>query len=228
MKKMILFTVLSIFFACKRNPPQKLISNDISDTIVVKDGQKKMLENKLNVLKNQVVEDQSHNKNLLMAIDFSNKTLDTLKSERIYKKINLICEGEENYPSKCFDEKGSISISYKEIVDTEKDSIKITHNNRTFSFLYDTEGDYGNEFLFFGDEEFKIILVKQYLENYDYFYLYWLDSDMVYFLGDKLGDFSLEEGVEYVLNIFEKENKICLLISTSLHESIILKFDKPY
>ncbi|MDO4779383.1 MAG: hypothetical protein Q4A42_07490 [Tissierellia bacterium] len=238
MKKMILFTVVSIFFACEQKQ-KKVLSISATDTIVSKEEQKQIPENKIDDLnkKKYFSIEEIYKRDSLKLIDFTKKTLDTLKADKIYKKVNFECKKQGYEPQICINDEYKMLVTYEFLDPSNEEQDPITkilikHNDKSFNFLLkESFDDFGSDFFLFEMDEQKIIVADEFLGTSaggHYYYVYLINKREAIFIGGEAGIFNEEDGVQNVLNIFEKENKICLLISTSSHENIILKFDKPH
>ena len=93
MKKMILFIVVSIFFACEQKQ-KKVLSSPATDIIVGKEEQKQLPENDTDDLGKEKYfsVEEIYKRDSLKLFDFTKKTLDTLKADKIYKKANFECK----------------------------------------------------------------------------------------------------------------------------------------
>lgn len=237
MKKIILLVVISVFFACEQKQ-KKVLSSSMADIIVSKEEQKQIPENNIDDLNKEKYfsVEEIHKQDSLKLIDFTKKTLDTLKADNIYKKINFECKKQGYEPQICINDEYKISVTY-EFLDSSNEEqdpitkILIKYNNKNFNFpLRESFDDFGSDFFLFEIAEQKIIVADEFLGTSaggHYYYVYLINKGEVFFIGGEAGIFNEEGGVQNVLNVFEKENKICLLISTSSRENIILKFDVP-
>lgn len=238
MKKMILFIVVSIFFACEQKQ-KKVLSSPATDIIVGKEEQKQLPENDTDDLGKEKYfsVEEIYKRDSLKLFDFTKKTLDTLKADKIYKKVNFECKRQGYKPQICINNEHKISVTYEFLDPSNEEQDPITkilikYNDKSFNFLLkESFDDFGSNFFLFEIDEQKIIVADEFLGTSaggHFYYVYLINKREVVFIGGEAGIFNEENGVQNVLNIFEKENKIYLLISTSSHENIVLEFDKPY
>lgn len=128
-----------------------------------------------------------------------------------FKQEQLECTGEKYSSNKCIDKNKKLSISF------DKSSIVFIHNNRKYIHeLNNLNSDLGYETFLFKNNDDKIILIDNFLENGHLFLVYYVNKNSIKFLGKNEIINTTEENDAYNFKIKKTDSKVDIFLNSQL------------
>ncbi|MDW9381891.1 hypothetical protein [Chryseobacterium sp. JV558] len=127
-----------------------------------------------------------------------------------FKQEQLNCTGEKYNSNQCSDRDNNLSISFN------KNSILITSNNKNYIDESNNSSDLGYETFLFKNNDEKVILVDNFLENGHLFLVYYINNNSIKFLGKKEITNTTDQNPNYSFRIEKRDTIIDMFLNKKL------------
>lgn len=127
-----------------------------------------------------------------------------------FKQEQLHCTGEKYDSNQCSDRDNNLSIFFN------RNAILFTSNNKNYIDKSNSSSDLGNETFLFKNNDEKVILIDNFLENGHLFLIYYVNNNSIKFLGKKEITNTTDQNPNYSFRIEKRDTIIDIFLNTKL------------
>ncbi|MGV2449361.1 hypothetical protein [Chryseobacterium sp.] len=127
-----------------------------------------------------------------------------------FKQEQLNCTGEKYDSNQCSDRDNNLSISFN------RNAILFTSNNKNYIDKSNSSSDLGYETFLFKNNDEKVILIDNFLENGHLFLIYYVNNNSIKFLGKKEITNTTDQNPNYSFRIEKRDTIIDIFLNPKL------------